>query len=101
GQRLELLDNVDRRKRLPIQSNGTTVLERNDVTLRLARIREGIARDHPRMVGNAARGGECFLATDRDTPEATVGRIGGAVGRHGQLALLQVFQLLLALERPV
>ena len=41
-------------------------------------LRERIARQHPGVIGNAAAGGECLLAADRDAPEAAVDRIGGA-----------------------
>ena len=53
------------------------------------------------LVRNAAGRGQCLLAADGDAPEAAVDGVGGAERRHRQPALLQVLELLAALEGPV
>ena len=53
------------------------------------------------LIGNAAFGGQRFLATDGHAPQAAIDGIRGAVRRHRQVARLQIVQLFLALERLV
>src|SRR5262249_11013020 len=67
----------------------------------LARIGECISCQHPGAVGNAARRGQCFLATDRDTPEPAIDRVSRTERGHREAALLQIVELLLALESLV
>ena len=68
------------------------------VVRRLRRLCERMARQHPRVFGDAALGGQRFGAADGHAPQAAVDRIGRAVRRHRQLARLQVFELFRALE---
>ena len=98
GERLERLDDGHGRKRLAVECDRASLVEGQHVTLRSARLREGVARQEPGVLGNAAGGSECFLAADGHAPQAAVDRVFRARGGHRQAALLQIVEFVLAFE---
>ena len=93
ADRLDLLDQADRIGPLAVERAGHAGLEADRVARGRARIREGVLRQHPGAVGNAAVRGERFLAADGHAPQAAIDGIRGAERRHRKLAGFEVLQL--------
>ena len=100
-QRFEPLDDGDGRQCFAVEAVGNAGGETDDMPLRNSRVGECLLRQHPRIVGNAAGRRQRFLAADGDSPEAAVHRIGAAKRWNGQSVILQIAELLGALERAV
>ena len=92
---------LDRVEPYAVDRAGHAGLEADRVALGLVRGRERVPRQDPCGVGDAGVGDQRLLAADRDAPQAAVHRVGRAEGWHGQLALLQVLELLGSLEGTI
>ena len=62
---------------------------------------EGLTREHPGIIRNAALRGQRLLATNAHAPEAAIDRIGRTKRRYGQASRLQEIEFFLTLEVPV
>ena len=101
ADRLEPLDQRDRRRAARRRARRARRPRTRRVALGRARLLEGAARQHPRVLGQRLFRAQRLLAADRHAPQAAVDRVGGAERRHRQLARFQVRDLLGALEGAV
>src|SRR5262249_12141719 len=90
SETLERLADGHRLVPLAIERHRAARAESKRVVLRGAQAGERIARQNPRLIGQAAAGAECLAAADGDAPQAAVDRVARTAWRDGQGALAQV-----------
>src|SRR4029077_14298750 len=95
GKRLQRLDDRHRRIGPAIKRQRASLVELEFVALGRARLREGIARQYPGVIRNAAGGGQDLLAADGDAPQSAVDRVLRARRRQRQAARAEVVELVL------
>src|SRR5690606_3919264 len=101
SDRLELLDQRDRREPLAVDRYRHAALEADLDLDRLLGLVERAGREHPRGLGDGVLRVERLGAADRHAPEPAIDRIRRSFRRHRQTALLEIPDLVGALPRVV